>query len=285
MGASSDLDPDQCIAVQLQFEAWNLTQLHGCAKADPCACKPDSRYPHEPPIRCEGKSVTELAFRGINPPLTGTIIEDLAKLSDLRVIALDTNYISGTLPAGIAQLTKLEFINLQCNKLTGVIPTFDFEAVTDSGGCALSLRTTQLESCAKFGDYNPNQWSAPVPPGAAEFCLAYVPGDDDRFFLQRHCSDAKCAADCQDARFTQDACLPQGPARSAKVDCAKDGASFTLSEYDDQFCLGVPKKTTVPTMRCSADASGYVESICPGPTGVFEDLYATTASSQGLWVH
>jgi hypothetical protein len=120
--------------------------------------------------------VTELAFRGINPPMTGTTIEDLAELSDLRAIALDTNYISGTLPAGIAQLTKLEFSNLQCNKLTGIIPTFDFEAVTDSGGCALSLRTTQCQSCAKFGDYNPNQWSAPIPPGAAEFCLAYVPG-------------------------------------------------------------------------------------------------------------
>jgi hypothetical protein len=286
MGSSSDLDPDQCSALQLQFDAWNLTQLHGCAKADPCACRPDSRYPHESPITCEGKSVTELAFRGINPPMTGTIVEELGKLSNLRSIALDTNYISGTLPAGIGQLTKLEYLDVTCNKLTGIIPAFDFEAVHDTGGCALSFRTSPTHSCSDFGPYNPNPWTAPIPPGAAEWCFAYVPASTDRYFVQRHCSDANCTADCKDARFTQDACLAQSQGRSAEVECAKDGASFTLTEYDDAHCRGDPKKSTIPTMRCSAaSGGGYTEDICPGPTEAIKDFSATPASNQGLWVH
>jgi hypothetical protein len=68
--------------------------------------------------------------------LSGSLPEELSKLTSLESINLFKNTISGSLPQSIGNLTSLKTLNISFNKLTGKIPA--------SIGNAKQLQTIEL---------------------------------------------------------------------------------------------------------------------------------------------
>ncbi|XP_021838952.1 BRASSINOSTEROID INSENSITIVE 1-associated receptor kinase 1 [Spinacia oleracea] len=71
-------------------------------------------------VRCSGESVTELDLGSFN--LTGQLVPQLGRLSNLRQLALYNNNISGTIPRELGNLANLQRLDLSLNSLTGPIP-------------------------------------------------------------------------------------------------------------------------------------------------------------------
>jgi hypothetical protein len=77
--------------------------------------------------------------------LSGTITEELSKLSDLKVLKLYHNNLYGEVPSALGELTNLEFFQVGSNKLRGEMP--------DSVCSLLSWKLESLASdCGGSGD-------------------------------------------------------------------------------------------------------------------------------------
>ena len=68
------------------------------------------------------------------------------------------NALKGTIPQSIGQLTGLAGLELSNNALNGTVPAMNFSRITE--GCYLTDGGGDLH----------NQFSCPLPPGAAEHC-------------------------------------------------------------------------------------------------------------------
>ena len=79
----------------------------------------------------------------------------------------------GHLPDTLVHLTHLEHLVLFCHGLVGRVPPLNFSAI--SNGCAIhdpmGSRDCYTENGKIFADH-PNNFSCPLPPGAAEHCHA-----------------------------------------------------------------------------------------------------------------
>ena len=79
----------------------------------------------------------------------------------------------GHLPMSLVHLTRLEHLVLFCHGLVGPVPPLNFSAINN--GCAIhdpmGSKDCYTENGKIFAD-NPNNFSCPLPAGAAEHCHA-----------------------------------------------------------------------------------------------------------------
>ena len=87
----------------------------------------------------------ELTLDG-NKGISGTIPEEIGRLTDLIAVDIDDNSLTGTLPSSLFQLTSLEAIDLNSNQLTGTI--------SNDIGDLQNLVVVQLDN---------NDFSGPMP--------------------------------------------------------------------------------------------------------------------------
>ncbi|MBN2382412.1 hypothetical protein JXQ70_05970 [bacterium] len=74
-------------------------------------------------VTCDAAYTTIIElFLGYND-LSGTIPSELADLSNLYYLDMESNYLNGSIPSELADLLKLDFLNLSSNYLNGSIPS------------------------------------------------------------------------------------------------------------------------------------------------------------------
>ncbi|BBM97641.1 hypothetical protein MPTK1_1g07220 [Marchantia polymorpha subsp. ruderalis] len=109
---TSTVDVTTIEAIKLKL---NLTQYEG----DPCLPWAYNWLGCSDPAVTGTSSVTQLNLS--NMSLSGPILPEIVKLSELTDVALDNNNLTGTIP-DLKSLTKLQTLRLQNNSLGGKIP-------------------------------------------------------------------------------------------------------------------------------------------------------------------
>ena len=136
--------------------------------------------------------VQGMSLTALNPPLKGTISEVIGDLQRMNIMFLDANELTGTIPSALANMENLQSLNLLanrlsgtipvgwgattkllyfgCNALTGTIPEMDFETLNANQGCDFHDNAAWCKEY--FGPRPSNNFSCPLPAGAAQYCNA-----------------------------------------------------------------------------------------------------------------
>ena len=187
-GQSRHLSPLACATWQAEcYTAWGGERWKSCSehKLDPCACAPDGGGQ----VVCRGPDIVEISLydnglKGCLRPgmsaltqlehlnlngnrLNSTIPESWGALTALKTVQMQGNALTGAIPASLTALSALVQLQLACNHLSGPVPGLPFHQFGGRGGfCDLGGPQT---AC---GGPRPNQYSCPLPPGAAQYCSA-----------------------------------------------------------------------------------------------------------------
>jgi Leucine-rich repeat (LRR) protein len=86
--------------------------------------------------------------------LTGTIPSQLAELTGLTKLWLGRDLLTGTIPPQLAKLTRVTDLELYSNQLTGAVPSLPFKQYRSN--------------CCLYYDQHTNNFTCPLPAGAAE---------------------------------------------------------------------------------------------------------------------
>ena len=201
VGSSANLAPAECAAMLQLYSDWNMSQYPHCEALDPCAWAPPCKM-GACAIYCDADAdgngfVQGVSLTAVNPPLRGTISEAIGNLTRMNIIFLDGNRLTGTIPNAFANMPNLanlnllanqltgsipvgmqsrpwggmtQLLSLGCNALTGAVPAMDFQTIKAHDGC--DLNDDAAWCTTYFGTTNNNNFSCPLPAGAAEYCNA-----------------------------------------------------------------------------------------------------------------
>ena len=187
-GKSQHLSPLACATWQTEcYTAWGGERWKSCSqhKLDPCACAPDGGGQ----VVCKGPDIVEVSLydNGLKGSLgagmsaltkleslnlngnrlNGAIPESWGSLTALKTVQMQGNALTGSIPASLTALKALVQLQLACNHLSGPVPGLPFRQFGGKRGfCDLGGPET---SC---GGSRSNQYTCPLPPGAAQNCSA-----------------------------------------------------------------------------------------------------------------
>ncbi|WVZ96907.1 hypothetical protein U9M48_042487 [Paspalum notatum var. saurae] len=112
--ASAATNPQDAAALRSLMKKWKNVPSSWGKSNDPCA-KWDG-------ILCDGNGrVTSLNLFGMG--MSGTLSDDIASLTELRILELSSNSLDGPLPAAIGKLVKLEYLALTNCGFSGPVPS------------------------------------------------------------------------------------------------------------------------------------------------------------------
>ena len=103
-------------------------------------------------VFCLGDGVTVDGIRMVGNNLQGTLPWELALLTNLEFVDVDSNQLFGTIPSRINELTRLETFRAESNYLTGPLPSGFGSSLVD-----LDLSENYLSSTL------PSSWAAQMP--------------------------------------------------------------------------------------------------------------------------
>ncbi|GAU47698.1 hypothetical protein TSUD_190260, partial [Trifolium subterraneum] len=126
-------------------DIWENTPPSWDKSDDPCGAPWEG-------VTCNKSRVTSLDL-SFNKGLMGPISPELGDLSQLNILALNSNNFTGKIPSSLGKLSKLYWLDLADNQLTGPIPV----STSTTPGLDLLLK-------AKHFHFNKNQLSGSIPP-------------------------------------------------------------------------------------------------------------------------
>eukprot|EP00939_MAST-03C_sp_MAST-3C-sp1_P001938 g1938.t1 len=170
VGASSNLDADECFAWKEFHTAANGVSWHRCADKwdDPCGCSS---------VACsEDGHITsiDLSLMGIAASIPSVV----SSFSKLETLNLSYNYFFGPVPNSIAELNSLTSLNLESNALSDKLPELPFSQFVET--CSLDKNDfdcplpTGSDACKAACDSGPNVTSACGESFAAIYANADV---------------------------------------------------------------------------------------------------------------
>lgn len=178
-GASVGLDVDECAIWQTMYDSLGGPGWADCSenRLDPCGCT-QAHWGHF--ILCDShrnyKHLKEIYLMKNN--VTGTIPADVAKLSELGALDLNSNDIHGTIPKEIGYMKNLRALWLDHNpRLTGPVPSsfvnLNLEEAFELHWCNLTGTLPALPF-NEWGDcvIMNNNFDCPLPPLGALWCGA-----------------------------------------------------------------------------------------------------------------